>query len=475
MKKAPLALLLCGLFAHTQTSAQVLTQQNILQGVEPLRPDLIPMEEIILDRIIYNDNVYSQSRKTELGDRSRIDMAFRYHEAPRTFARLRFSTDPAQERYANKTSRFEGIFSRAFGAFTFQLDLELLTDDEEDGNDGGISLGPDLDSDDTFIRYGWGKTVFTFYPFNFRADVGDEFNTLDVTRINSIQGSPATINPTQAGNERITQKTVPGLEIMWFDGPHSVYAGFGVATYLYPTNSDFAIEDNPVATSWERKETTGFKAGYLYLAGNLAKVNLQFVGNNKTEETGALLESAASLNVFRRFGDVFVEYETTISKAGAAPYDTNSSTGWFSNLTPFQPVYSDLNGERQDWIGQAGMAYSLKVGLRGKDSLPYLSLKYQDEHFVFDGDESAHRLRTSDESQSHGGLFRAGIGSYFYYENIYFRPLLEWQKANNPVFTNSTDLREDRELSEFTKENFQLSVSVVYTFDGVNLNPVWWF
>jgi len=455
--------------------AQVITQQNILQGVTPLNTDSIKLNEFIFDRVIFEDNVYSNSKKTELGDQSRLNMAFRYHTDLFSFARIRFSTDPSEDRYNNKTSRFEAIFSKRFKKITFQIDLEILTDDTEDDTDSsGTSLGLDTDSDDTFINIQQGNFLFTFYPFNFRSDVGDEFNTLDVSRINTVNGSPTTINATPVSDEKIITKSIPGLEIQYQKNKSSLYAGLGVATYLYPTNGDFDIEDNQSADAWERKETAAYKAGFLYF-DEKSKINIQYVGHQNTEETGALLKSAGSINLFMNTGNFITEFETTMSQAGEAPYDIDRTTNWFNNQTPFLPIFSDRTGEKQDWINKVGYAYSLKIGLNKEDITPYLSLKYQDEYFIFDGDESAHRLRNNQEDKSHGGLERYGIGAYFYYDNIYFNPQIEYQKAQNPVFTNATDLRDDREISSFTKENTVLTLSVVYTFDGSNKNQTWWF
>lgn len=470
-----LLIVLFPLLSITSSYAQVVTQQNILQGINPLNTDNLEFNKVIFDRAIYNDNVYSDSKKTELGDQSQVNLAFRYHTDENTFARFRMATDPSENRFDNKTSRFEFIFSKRFKSLTMQLDLELLTDDTEDGSDSsGVSLGLDLDSDDTFINYSYKKFLFTFYPFNFRSDVGDEFNTLDVTRISSIDGSPTSISATP-GDERIVSKTIPGIEVQYQTGKTSLYVGFGVATYLYPTDGDFDIIDNQNSPTWERKETSAMKAGLLYLDNDEMKVNLQYVTHQNTSETGALLKSAASLNTFKRFGKEIFELEITMSHAGDAPYNVDRTTNWFNTQNPFRPVFSDVNGETQDWVGEVGYAYSIKIGKNINDVTPYIGLKYQDEYFIFEGDESAHRLRNNTEERSHGGLTRIAVGSYFYYENLYFNPQIEHQRAENPVFTNATDIRKDREISSFEKTNTLLSISVVYTFDGSSKNQTWWF
>lgn len=466
-------------FIALNASAQVMTQQNILQGVVPLNPDAIELNKIILDRVIFEDDVYSTSRKTELGDQSVISLAARYHISPLTFARARMVTDPVESRQNNKTSRFELVFARTFDNFNIQIDMDLLTNDTEDDPDsGGISLGPDLDSDDTFITFVLNeKSNLVFYPFNFRSDVGDEFNSLDVSRINSIEGSPVSIGATQLTGANIINKTIPGIEYNYFVGEHNFYAGLGVATYLYPTNSDFDIQDNPTPTAWERKETTAYKFGWLFIDHDQTKINFQHLAHNNTEETGALLQSATSLNIFKRVRNHLYEFETTTSMAGERPYNVDIQTRWFRDQTPspFNPLFADTDGDDQDWINKRGYGVSFKWGYNYKEVTPYLSLKYLDKYFVYDGPDSAHRLRTNDETESHGGLSRVGFGAYFYKKNMYFRPYLEHQVANNPVFTNSTDLRKDRELSSFTKTNTLLSFEFVYTFDDFSSNQIWWF
>lgn len=466
------------LFLSFGAHAQVITQQNILQGVVPLNLDDIPMNTFILDRIGYDDNIYSTSRKTELGDNTRLSMAMRYHVAPMTFTRVRFVTQPVENRINNKTSRFELIFARQFDNFNVQIDLDLLTNDTEDDPDsGGTSLGPDLDSDDTFISYMINNNhSIVFYPFNFRSDVGDEFNSLDVSRIQTVaNGSPTSISGTPIGNEIVVSKTIPGLEYNYSKGIHNFYAGIGVASYFHPTNDDFDIENNRDSEAWERDETTAYKFGYLLIDGSDMKVNFQHLAHDKTEETGSLLASATSLNIFKRKSQFIFEYESTMSVAGDAPYDIDPATRWFRNRTPFSAVFADVNGKGQNWIGESGFGHSLKLGYNIGKVTPYLSFKYLDEHFIYDGIDSAHILRNADETLSHGGLTKVGVGAYFYKKNMFFRPFLEYQRAENPVFTNSTDLRDDRAISSFRKDNFLLSFNFTYTFDDFSSNQLWWF
>ena len=454
--------------------AQVLTQQNIIRGATPLDPDSIKLNELLLDRVIVRDDVYSSSRKTEIGDQTRIEMAFRYHTEKTTFARMRFVTNPSENRFNNQTSTFEFIFSKRFQSLAFQLDLDLQTDDQREG---GTNLGPDIDSDDTFVSYNFNNSFMgTFYPFNFRTDVGDEFGTPSVTTINYIEGSPSSIAAAPAGSEKVISKTVPGLEVSWNYNGHQLYAGIGVATYLYPTNSSFDIVSNPTADSWERRQMNAYKAGYLYFDPT-SRYSLQYIDQDNSEETGTLIENAVSALFFKKINNTFlVEVEATMTRAGKNPYRLNRSTNWFNDLTPFEPIFSDYFGEPQDWINKVGHGVSMKLGYQlNDDVVPYLLLKQQSEHFLFNGEESAHRLRTDDETKSHGGLLRYGVGTYFYYDKFFFRPEMEWRNAKNAVFSKSTDVRDDRILSSFKKNDLLFTINVTYTFDGSSRIQNWWF
>lgn len=423
---------------------------------------------IFLERAFYDERVYSRGRKTELGDQTRVDMTVRYQFLESSYTSFRFVTDPLENRFGNKSSELEFVAGHRYQNFSLRVDAELDMNDN-----GGTSIGLDLDSRGTFISYEAGVGPgFIFYPFNFDSRVGRQFDSHDVTRIYFIDGSPSNVNNTQLGNEKIAEKTIPGLELNFrlAQMPSlKVYTGIGFATYLYPANESFDIQTNRLAERWERRETVGYKFGATYRSSdpkNLTLFNLQYSTHSKSEETGSLLSSAGTLNGRHFFGDLFIDGELTYSKAGKSPYRLNRGTQWFDKTTPFQPIYSDYFGQPQDWINQSGMGYALKIGHRVSGFLPYAFFRYQSKHFIFNGQESAHRLRTADESQSHGGLKRLGVGSIFQYGNFSVNPELEWLKSKNPVFGNSSDVREDRVLSSFRTEDFLLTLAVSYNFDG---------
>jgi hypothetical protein len=432
---------------------------------------LLDKTGIYLERMTYEEYVYSRSKKTELGDQVKLDSSVRYQYDPNNYARLRFETDPIENRFDNKTSRFELVGGHERGNFSIRVDSDLNTNDD----DGSTSIGLDLDSRGTFISYradeGWGAR---FYPFNFDSRVGREYYSYDVTRLYFIEGSPTNVNDTPNADEKIAVKTIPGLELS-YQPPEKpqfkFYVGAGLATYLYPTNPDYDILTNRNATRWERKESFGYKAGITYLSSNPTKdmtiFNFQYSGHNQSEETGSLLAQAATLNGRTLINEKwFIDFEIGYSKAGKAPYRVDRDSDWFEQQTPFQPVYSDFFNNIQDWVGESDMAYALEFGHKYKENLPYAFIRYQGEHFIFSERQSAHLLRTADDTASHGGLTRVGLGTYQHYGNFTINPEFEWLSAKNPVFGNSSDVREDRVLSSFKKEDFLLSLRVSYNFDG---------
>lgn len=453
-------------------TASILQTLGQLSNANITRPERVFEERLntgfYLERARYEEYVYSRGRKTELGDQVELDVAMRYQHDERSYARLRFETDPVENRFDNKTNLFEIVGGHFYNNFAIRLDSEINTNDG-----GGQSIGLDLDSRGTYIAYQEEKGVgFIFYPFNFDSEVGRQFNTWDVTRLYFIDGSPTLVNNTQLSNEKIAVKTIPGIELNYrLDGYRGwkAYIGFGLATYLYPVNPNYNILTNRAADRWERREVSGYKFGLSYRGDDPTDytiINLQFSGHNKTEETGALLAQAASFNARFFVNDFFFDTELTYSKAGKAPYRLSRSTSWFEQTAPFQPVYADFYGQTLDFINKPDAAFALKVGHRFGNLLPYAFLRYQGKHFIFRERESAHMLRTADERFSHGGLTRMGLGFFQNYGKFTVNPEFEYLRAKNPVFGNSGDVRADRVLSSFRKNDFLLFLTVTYNFDG---------
>lgn len=419
------------------------------------------------DSITYEEYLYSKSKKTEVGDNVELDISTIYKLSDQSALSFGFETYPEDNRYNNKTSKFELVASHVYENFKFSLDGELQTDEK---GSGGTSVGVDIDSDKTFVSYDISSNFnLTFYPFNFDGEVGDEFNTWDITRVNYIEGTPSTVTATPADDVKIATKTIPGLVFTAkFSDTIKAYYGFGKATYIYPANGDFDVKSSPTVDRWERREVTANKFGISYKKDDLALIDLKLITQNNTKQTGALIESAASIESKFNFSSLlYLEAEIAFSKAGKAPWNINKTTGWFSNKAPFDPIYADSSSDKMNFIGKSDFAFALKLALKKDGNSPYFFYRHQAEHFLFRERESAHLLRTADDSKSHGGLDRIGLGAFFVKGNFLITPELEYLKAKNPVFSSSSDVRKDRLLSEFKKTDYLLQIKVTYEYDGV--------
>lgn len=433
--------------------------------------------DFYLERFYYEDFIFSQGKKTQLGDQVELDASIVYRYDENTYARMRFETFPEENRFDNKTSTFEILAGYQRDKIEFAFDFSLETND---GTTGGTSLGFDVDSEYTMLKWNVSDTFsLRFFPFNFDGEVGQEFNTRDVTRIYYIEGAPNTITFSQ-GNNKVVEKTIPGFQLDYTKDNFNAYVGFGAATYLHPINSDFNIKTNPNAVRWERKSDLGYKFGVSHTSKTEHLYRFEVVGHTEAKETGSLIESAASLYALKRLktGDqnIIFEFEGTATKAGAEAWRVSRTNNWFERtVSPgFDPIYADLNRNFQDWLGEAGYAISLRMGLEFIDDKTfYLFTRYQSEHFIFRDEESANSLRTADEALSHGGLVRFGTGTLLRYGNFSVIPEIEYRIAKNPVFSNSADVvGAQRLLARFRKSDVLLTMFLNYEFGGSNiLNP----
>lgn len=435
-------------------------------------------EKFTLELFSYEENIYSQSRKTELGDQLKLNTRFRYQMNDSAWVSMGFKTRPDVDRFANKTSDFEVRSGYSYGKLVVQADLSIDTDDG-----GGISFGMDLDSENTFLRYALNdKFKLTFFPFNFDGEVGVEFQTFDVTRIYYVQGTPSAIglepDPNDPAN-RLINKTLPGFVLNYNNIEDknnftNFYIGLGAATYEYPNDPSFDIRVGSIGTEWSREEVLGYKLGGVIRRPNSFS-SFQFVSQSEDRETGVLLKSAASLYNLSRIGNNFMlEFEVTSSQGGRTPYRVDFRNDWFATSaasdfpikTAQQRVYSDITGsETQDWAGEWGFAQSLRLGVKKEGYTPYISYKYLDENFVFSGDESAHVLRTNDLSESHGGLHKVGVGAYIYNGNFIINPRFDYMIANNDVFVDSNRLTDFDATADLSDTDFLFFINVSYFYN----------
>jgi hypothetical protein len=434
-------------------------------------------QKLSLELFSYEEYVYSQSRKAEIGDQIELTSRFRYQISDEAWMSLGFRTDPSSDRFDNKTSDFELRAGYNFGDLIAQIDLSLNTNDD----DGGISIGFDIDSENTFLRYMINENFqFTFFPLNFDGEVGVEFKTGDVTRIYYVDGTPSniTLNPDPNDPaERIASKTIPGFELRYADVKDSknvkaLYVGFGAASYEYPNDPGFDITQTSTGNTWARRETLGYKFGGI-LRTPQAFSSLQFVGHSEDRETGALLKNGASVYSLFDIGSKFIsEVEVTASEGGSQPYRISRTESWFDrgNGDPIlsqtsQRVYKDNDGNLQNWVGKWGSAASLKLGLKREGYTPYFSYKFQDKNFVFSSRTSAHVLRTNNQGESHGGLHRIGFGAYFYNNNFIINPRFEFLKASNNVFADDSVITDFNPNAILTDTDYNFFINVSYFYD----------
>ncbi len=437
-------------------------------------------KSFFIETFYYEDHVYSKGKKTELGDSTEISASLRYQWSQDTFFRTRFETFPEDNRFNNKTNRFELLANHQYGNVNFQLDLEINTNEKDsDGSTtGGSSVGLDLDSEFSVIQWQLNDNLrFSFFPFNFDGEVGVEFNTWDVTRMYFIDGGQASFIGSDPGSTKVAQKTIPGAQVTVGNSHLNFYIGGGVATYLFPTNPDFDIQYNTTAVRWERKQNIGYKFGANYLTKE-TRISLAGVGHTQSDETGSMLEQAVALYGLHKNKSGFIlEGEIVGAKAGKNAWRLNRASTWFEQTTfpTFQPIYKDYNGNRQDWLGQTDFAASLRLGFELSDIYtPYFAFRYQGKNFVYNDDLSANALRTADESQSHGGLHRMAAGSFLNYGNFVVNPEIEYRLAKNPVFTNAADAVDitsstyqgQRLQAKFNKDDVVLKIALTYSFNG---------
>jgi hypothetical protein len=211
------------------------------------------------------------------------------------------------------------------------------------------------------------------------------------------------------------------------------------------------------------KEDRGYKAGIHYnTADTLALI--EYATHSNSAAAGSMLEAAWSLQLNQKFGPAIVNFERTWTKAATNAWRLNRDMTWFHDIAPFRPVYSDYYGNRQDWLGKVDAATMIKAGYNFGAITPFVAYKMIGQYFIDRERESAHRLRTADETASHGGLNMLVVGADYTAGKFNFRPEVEFMKAKNAVFGNRTDVREDRVLSELNKEDTVVKLTTTYHY-----------
>lgn len=422
----------------------------------------LPIQAPVLEYLDYQQRVLSSSENIQLGEHTKLDMAYQYRFNQDTALRFRMDIDPNKNSEDNKTSKFELRLYHHVDLLEFQADFDLNGDDN---GRGATTLGPDTDSKDSWIALNPSSGLrLIFYPYNIGTEIGREFRTLDVARINYIDGTPAFISKLPIEDESIRSKTIPGFELQFKPLDHlKFYLGGGSVGFYYPATGDFDIEQSASAERWKVKEDRAYKAGFNFVGAD-TNITAEFAKHTNAGLGGSLLEAAWSLQLSQVFGPLVLDLERTWTKAGTRAYRLNSKQNWFETTTPFRPFYSDYYGERQDWLGKTDAANMLRLGYTLGQLTPFIAYKYLGQYFIDREFESAQRLRSADESVSHGGLKVFALGANYLAGKFNFRPELDLLRANNPVFGNRNDVREDRILSELSTKDTQFKFSVSYTY-----------
>lgn len=416
-----------------------------------------------LEYLNYEQKVHNSGKDVELGEElTKFEAAFKIVPTDDTFVRLRYDIDAKKNPKSNRTSKLEVLLNHRWQNVEMQADMDLRMDDYDRG---ATTFGPDTDSEYTFLAYQPNDTWrYVFYPYNFDGEVGRVFYTYDVTRIFYIDGTPDFISNLPVADERIKVKTLPGFEVQYFPSADwEVYAGVAAGRYLYPNRDDFVIEQNTAAERWEARRDVGYKAGFEY-RGESTELQFEYVTHTETVETGALLETGASLQLRQDWSPFRLYFEASYSKAGENAYNLNSSFSWFEETTPFRPIFTDISGNKQKWLGEKDFAYYTKLSYQwASNKFPYVSYKRVGDQFVYWEEESVHRLRTADLSESHGGLDVYGLGIDLQLGNFTLTPEFEYKIAANRVFGNKLDLREDRELEKLNERETALTLYATYS------------
>ncbi|HYX39413.1 MAG TPA: hypothetical protein VE954_40450 [Oligoflexus sp.] len=421
-----------------------------------------PVQSTYLEYLRYQQYVHSASENTQLGQETLFDALVGYRLNEDTAVKFRLDIDPNRGSVDNKTSRLNLRLLHHYEQFDFQADLALNGDDE---GRGATTVGMDNTSKYSWISYTPVEALkVIFYPYNFGTEIGREFRTWDVARVFFVEGTPAYISNLPIENETIGTKTVPGFELQWKPTESLLtYVGVGSAGFFYPATPGFTIEENAASERWKVKEDRAYKAGVHFRTADTNAI-FEYASHTNGAEGGSMLDAAWSLQLNQNFGPISANIERTWTKASTNAYRLNDDMTWFHDIAPFRPVYSDYYGARQDWLGKTDAATMVKAGYTFGAITPFLAYKFIGQYFIDRERESAQRLRTADETASHGGLKMLVVGADYRAGKFNFRPEVEFMQAKNAVFGNRTDVREDRILSELNKEDTVVKLTASYFY-----------
>ncbi len=421
-----------------------------------------PVQSSYLEYLRYEQFVHSASQNTQLGQETLFDSLVGYRFTEDTSFKLRLNIDPNLGSVDNKTSRINIRLLHHYEQFDLQADLAVNGDDN---SRGATTFGLDSTSKYSWIAFNASSQIkLVFYPYNMGTEIGSEFRTWDVGRLYYISGTPAYISNLPIESENIRSKTIPGFELQWKPSEElQAYVGVGSASFLYPATPGFTIEENAASDRWKVKEDRGYKAGVKF-KNETSMALAEYATHLNGAEGGSILDAAWSLQLQHKVGPIVADFERTWTKAGTNPYRLKGDMSWFQDTTPFRPVYSDYYGSRQDWLGKVDAATMIKAGYTLGQLTPFVAFKDFGQFFIDRNPESAQRLRTADESVSHGGLKVVTLGADYVAGKFNFRPEVNFMQAKNSVFGNRTDVREDRILSELNSKDTVVKLTTTYSY-----------
>jgi hypothetical protein len=422
-----------------------------------------PREEgLRLEYLDFEQRLYSASRRSEVGKETLLDMTALYSASPATDLRFRIDIDPVKyPGMTSKTSRFEFRLTHRYEKLEIQGDFDLNGDDS---SRGATSAGVDRLSDDSFLSYHLTDSLkLSFYPYNIGTEVGAGMLSGDVGRVYEIEGTPSALRELPVEDEKLTARATPGFGATWqFAKNLSLSAAAGATSVHYPTDASFDIErEGTGSAQWSVRDVYAYR-GAVTFNDSVTKVTLQHTAASNSRYSGALMQSASSLQLASGYAGLALWGEMARSENGSKPYQLNGAGSWFNTENGYRPVYADRSGRHQDWIGKKGYAMSVKAGYAVMNLLPFLQYNYYDKYYVFSGRESAHKLRTGDGRSSHGGLSVVTLGTHYNSSGFVITPSLDILAAQNAVFSNYRDVRDDAMLADLSKNDKVLKLNVGY-------------
>ncbi|MBZ4683304.1 MAG: hypothetical protein PWP46_675 [Fusobacteriaceae bacterium] len=329
--------------------------------------------------------------------------------------------------------------------------------------ESGMQFYVDTNSNNTYITHKINNTTtLNFYPFNFENNIGNELKSLDVATVNYFNERYTVINGTTNLPE-ITTKSLPGVTFNYkLDEMKNITFGIGAIQYDSPV--DFDIENATMPTIWQKRVDIAYLASFNY-DNEISKFKISYISHNDSEKAHSLLKSSSSIEIEKYFNKFILNIEGLYSENGESPYYL--SNGTFAQQVPYEPLY------KQSWVNKKDYGAIAKASYEMKNNTPYVKYAYYGENFIYDGENSAHILRTLstssnyfNTSDSHGGLQVLTVGNKYTYKNVSIEPYYEYKKAKNNVFSTNDDLtaKEDERVNDLTNTSSSYGIKINVKF-----------